>query len=103
MEHLFRTQGLLPLRRACRHLPRRAFAFALRQLIVAISGSFDVTVDDGARRKTITLTALPRPVCRHRIWRTIDNFHREPSAWYFASRTVRQIRTTCATTDDSWN
>ena len=48
--------------------------FALRQLIVAISGSFDVTVDDGARRKTITLNRPYRALYVDTgIWRTIDN------------------------------
>jgi dTDP-4-dehydrorhamnose 3,5-epimerase-like enzyme len=48
---------------------------ALQQVLVAISGSFDVHVDDGSGRKTFTLNRpyqglyIPRM-----IWREIDNF-----------------------------
>lgn len=48
---------------------------ALHQLIIAISGSFDIHLDDGREKKTISLN---RPyqglyVCPM-IWREIDNF-----------------------------
>jgi oxalate decarboxylase/phosphoglucose isomerase-like protein (cupin superfamily) len=47
----------------------------LHQLIIAASGSFDVTLDDGKNKKTITLN---RPnyglyVCP-KIWRDLSNF-----------------------------
>jgi len=49
--------------------------FALRQLIVAISGSFDVCIDDGIRRRTVTLNRPYRALYIDTgIWRTIDNF-----------------------------
>lgn len=48
---------------------------ALEQLIVAISGSFDVILDDGSARKTITLNrsriGLYMPPM---IWRELVNF-----------------------------
>ena len=47
----------------------------LHQLVVALSGSFDIHLDDGMRKKTIHLN---RPYCGlyicPMIWRTIDNF-----------------------------
>ena len=47
----------------------------LEQFIVAISGSFDVTIDDGVARRTITLN---RPFeglyIRPGIWRVLNNF-----------------------------
>jgi hypothetical protein len=47
----------------------------LQQLIVAISGSFDVTLDDGFSKKKFTLN---RPYCGLLVcpmtWREIDNF-----------------------------
>lgn len=48
---------------------------ALQQLIIAISGSFDIHLDDGVERKTIHLNrgydGLLIPTM---IWREIDNF-----------------------------
>ncbi|WP_274956839.1 sugar 3,4-ketoisomerase [Millionella massiliensis] len=48
---------------------------ALRQLIVAASGSFDVTLDDGAVKRTFTLN---RPyqglLVVPGIWRELNNF-----------------------------
>ncbi|MBM3902071.1 MAG: WxcM-like domain-containing protein [Verrucomicrobia bacterium] len=48
---------------------------ALQQLIIAISGSFDIHLDDGTERKTIHLNrgydGLLIPTM---IWREIDNF-----------------------------
>jgi dTDP-4-dehydrorhamnose 3,5-epimerase-like enzyme len=48
---------------------------ALEQLIVAISGSFDVIIDDGSARKTVTLNrsriGLYMPPM---IWRELVNF-----------------------------
>lgn len=48
---------------------------ALQQLIIAISGSFDIHLDDGVERKTIHLNrsyeGLFVPTM---IWREIDNF-----------------------------
>ncbi len=47
----------------------------LRQLIVALSGSFDVTVDDGLHTKTVTLNRPYKALSIERgIWRTIENF-----------------------------
>ncbi|SRR5258708_4949949 len=47
----------------------------LQELMIALSGSFDVTVDDGVARKTITLNrsyhALYVP---NMIWRQLGNF-----------------------------
>lgn len=47
----------------------------LQSVIFAVAGSFDVTVDDGARTRTFTLR---RPyeglLLSPGIWRTIDNF-----------------------------
>jgi len=47
----------------------------LEQLIIAVAGSFDVMLDDGQNRKTVTLN---RPwqglyICPS-IWRELDNF-----------------------------
>ena len=48
---------------------------ALYQLIVAISGSFDVIVDDGVKQRTVTLN---RPyqglLITPGIWRVLNNF-----------------------------
>lgn len=48
---------------------------ALRQLIVAVSGSFSVTLDDGKDKKTFVLN---RPyqglLVAPGIWRTLDDF-----------------------------
>ena len=48
---------------------------ALRQLIVAVSGSFSVTLDDGKGKKTVVLN---RPyqglLVVPGIWRTLDDF-----------------------------
>jgi hypothetical protein len=47
----------------------------LQQLVVAASGSFDITLDDGSNKKTVTLN---RPYMglhiRPGIWRDISNF-----------------------------
>lgn len=47
----------------------------LQQLIIAVSGSFDVTLDDGVKSKKYTLN---RPFIGLRVcpmtWREIDNF-----------------------------
>lgn len=48
---------------------------ALYQLVVAISGAFDVTIDDGVNSRTLTLN---RPyeglLIVPGIWRTLENF-----------------------------
>ena len=48
---------------------------SLRQILIAASGSFDVTLDDGQARRTITLS---RPYTglyiKPGIWRDISNF-----------------------------
>ena len=47
----------------------------LRQLIIAMSGSFDVILDDGAEKKRIHLNRSYQGlyVCEM-IWRELDNF-----------------------------
>ena len=56
------------------------------EFIIAISGSFDVVVDDGKDRKTLTLNRsyfglyIPRG-----LWRTIENFSTNSLALEFAS------------------
>jgi len=47
----------------------------LEQLIIAISGSFDITIDDGKNRKIIHMDnpEIGLYVCP-KIWREIDNF-----------------------------
>ena len=48
---------------------------ALQQLIVAMSGSFDVTVDDGVERKTFHLNRSYHGLfIPARMWREVDNF-----------------------------
>lgn len=48
---------------------------ALQQFIVAVSGCFDVVIDDGVKQRRITLN---RPykglLIRQGIWRVLDNF-----------------------------
>lgn len=48
---------------------------ALHQVIIAISGSFDIHLDDGTEKQTITLNRSYQGlyVCPM-IWREIDNF-----------------------------
>ena len=47
----------------------------LQQLVIAVSGSFDVIIDDGTERRTVTLN---RPFAglhiRPGIWRELNNF-----------------------------
>jgi dTDP-4-dehydrorhamnose 3,5-epimerase-like enzyme len=47
----------------------------LHQLIIAVAGSFDITLDDGESKKTYNLN---RADCglyiQNGIWRTLDNF-----------------------------
>lgn len=56
------------------------------EFIVAISGGFDVTVDDGTDKKTFTLNRsyyglyIPRG-----LWRTMDNFSTNSLALEFAN------------------
>lgn len=48
---------------------------ALQQLIIAISGSFDIHLDDGSERKTIHLNrSYDGLLIPTMIWREIDNF-----------------------------
>ncbi len=47
----------------------------LRQFLIALSGSFDVVLDDGVNRKTITLNRPYRGVLiPNGIWRELENF-----------------------------
>lgn len=56
------------------------------EFIIAISGSFDVTVDDGKEKKTFALNRsyyglyIPKG-----LWRTMDNFSTNSLALEFAS------------------
>ncbi len=46
-----------------------------QRLIIAVSGSFDVTVDDGVNRRTFTLNNPSRALyIPAGIWRTVENF-----------------------------
>lgn len=58
-----------------------------QELVIAISGSFDVVVDDGIRKKTFTLNrsyyALYVPAG---LWRTMENFSTNSLALEFGSR-----------------
>lgn len=48
---------------------------ALRSLIIAVSGSFDVTLDDGHQRRVYSLNRPYRALyIEAGIWRSIDNF-----------------------------
>ncbi len=47
----------------------------LQQVLIAISGSFDVVLDDGTRRQTITLNKPDRGLLiTTKIWRELENF-----------------------------
>lgn len=58
---------------------------ATNEFIIAMSGSFDVTVDDGKHRRTFTLNRsyyglyIPKG-----LWRTIENFSTNSLALEFA-------------------
>lgn len=58
---------------------------ATSEFIIAISGSFDVTVDDGKKKKTFTLNrsyyGLYIP---NGLWRTMENFSTNSLALEFA-------------------
>ena len=61
------------------------------EFIIAISGGFDVTVDDGNNKKTYTLNRsyyglyIPKG-----LWRTMDNFSTNSLALEFASRSYEK-------------
>ncbi len=49
--------------------------FCDNQLLIALTGSFDITIDDGHNQRTITLNSPDRPAfvpCG--IWLTVSNF-----------------------------
>ena len=47
----------------------------LQQFIIAVSGSFDVTIDDGSERRTVTLNRPFKGLhIRPGIWRELSNF-----------------------------
>lgn len=56
------------------------------EFIIALSGGFDITVDDGYRKKTLALNrsyyGLYIP---HGLWRTMDNFSTNSFALEFAN------------------
>lgn len=48
---------------------------ALEQLLIAVTGSFDVVLDDGTERKTVTLNRSYQGLYIPRlIWRELENF-----------------------------
>ena len=53
------------------------------EVIIALSGSFDVMLDDGNQKRVHTLNrsymALYVP---NMLWRSLGNFRRMPFAWY---------------------
>lgn len=56
------------------------------EFIIAISGGFDVTVDDGNNKKTYTLNRSYYGLyIRKGLWRTMDNFSTNSLALEFAS------------------
>lgn len=59
----------------------------LEQLIIAISGSFDVVLDDGCKQKTVQLNRSYHGlrICPM-IWREIDNFSSGAVCLVLASR-----------------
>lgn len=49
--------------------------FVARELIVAVSGSFDVTLDDGVERKVYSLNRPYKALyVEAGVWRSLDNF-----------------------------
>lgn len=48
---------------------------ALQQLVIAVAGSFDVLLDDGNTRETVTLNRANRGLLMsNSVWREISNF-----------------------------
>jgi dTDP-4-dehydrorhamnose 3,5-epimerase-like enzyme len=48
---------------------------ALQQLVIALSGSFDVLLDDGSTRRTVTLNRAHKGLLMsNSVWREISNF-----------------------------
>lgn len=48
---------------------------ALQQLVIAVAGSFDVLLDDGSVRQTVTLNRAHRGLLMsNSVWREISNF-----------------------------
>lgn len=59
----------------------------LNQLLIAISGSFDVHLDDGENKKTVSLNRSYKALCiTPYIWREIDNFSSGAICLVLASR-----------------
>ena len=47
----------------------------LRQLVIALSGSFTVTLDDGRERRTVLLNhPYQGLIIETKVWRTLDDF-----------------------------
>ncbi|KYZ76427.1 hypothetical protein AXX12_08310 [Anaerosporomusa subterranea] len=58
----------------------------LCQLIIAISGSFDILIDDGSNRKTLTLNEPNEGLfITNMIWREITNFSKDAVCMVLAS------------------
>lgn len=48
---------------------------ANKSLLIALSGAFDIVIDDGCRTRRVTINRPDRPFYLDRgIWRTLDNF-----------------------------
>jgi dTDP-4-dehydrorhamnose 3,5-epimerase-like enzyme len=59
----------------------------LEELVVALSGSFDFVVDDGRRRKTVTLNrAFQGLYVPRMIWRSVESFSTNAACLIMASR-----------------
>jgi hypothetical protein len=59
---------------------------ALDEVVISLSGSFDFVVDDGARRKAITLNRAYQGLYVPRmIWRSVENFSTNSACLILAS------------------
>src|ERR1022692_527713 len=59
----------------------------LDELVICLSGSFDFVVDDGSRRKVVTLNrAFQGLYVPHLIWRRAENFSTNSACFILASR-----------------
>ena len=66
---------------------------ATEEFIIALSGSFDVIVDDGSGKTTISLNRSYNGVyIPGGVWRTIDNFSTNSVALIVASDAIRDFQ-----------
>jgi len=72
----------------------------LQQLIIAMSGSFDVVLDDGINKKRVHLNRSYNGlyVCPM-IWRELDNSRPARFAWCSRQTTTTSLTTTAITTN----